>query len=94
MDSNKKSNGEEKAVIETVRRYKNTIFNTVETFPKCYRVVIGTQIMSEKTWTTREEAEKWISTRPWELILNSMIYLAEKAAERKLNELNNSKSQE
>lgn len=87
MESNNKSNGEERAIIETVKKYKNTLFNTVETFPGCYRVVIGSQIMSEKTWSKREEAEKWISTRPWELILNTTIYLAERAAERKINEM-------
>lgn len=86
MENKQQLTGEEKAVIETVKRYKNTLFNTVETFPGCYRVVIGTQIMSEKTWSKREEAEKWISTRPWELILNTTIYLAERAAERKMNE--------
>lgn len=87
MENNNKSNGEERAIIETVKKYKNTLFNTVETFPGCYRVVIGSQIMSEKTWSKREEAEKWISTRPWELILNTTIYLAERAAERKINEM-------
>lgn len=73
--------------IETVKRYKQTIFTTVIKSNGKVVVTIGTQIMSEREWDTREAAEKWISTRPWELIGNMVIYLSEKAVKRNLEEL-------
>ena len=41
-----------------------------ETTETKFRIAINNQIISEKTFDSLAEAEKYIGSRPWELIIN------------------------
>lgn len=50
-------------------------FTILETDDEKFLISLGNQIVSELTFDTLEEAEKYIDEKPWELILNSTMYL-------------------
>ena len=37
-----------------------------------FEVAVNNQIMSDKAFATKEEAEEYIASRPWDLIINLM----------------------
>lgn len=50
-------------------------FTLLETDDKKYLISLGNQIVSELNFDTLEDAESYIDKKPWELILNSTMYL-------------------
>lgn len=37
-----------------------------------FKIAVGGNIMSDKAFATKEEAEEYIASRPWDLIINLM----------------------
>ena len=36
---------------------------------ECYKIVLGNQIMTSRTFETTKDAEDYLNTKPWEIIM-------------------------
>lgn len=82
----------------TVHESKHFPFQVIEitidemesaTLPKTnYKIGMCGQFVSEKTFTDKEKAEKYISSRPWELITNMVCVTIKNAIEYEKSQSN------
>lgn len=72
---NKETSSTEVKDIEW-NKIENSPFATVK-IDKRYHIVMGTSMMSNKQFKTRKEAENYVETKPWEIILTAVIAITE-----------------
>lgn len=64
--------------MQTFKQSKHTKFLTIVEMPnKKFIIVFGKYKVSNKDFEKVEEAEKYIGTKPWDLIINIMNVIAE-----------------
>lgn len=56
----------------------NTPFRTYGDEENGYSLLIGDSIVSEKTFSTREEAKKYVQKKEWDLLSVTILVLIEK----------------
>lgn len=61
--------------INKTHKKSDSPFTILETDDNKFLISLGNQIVSEITFDTLEQAEAYIYEKPWELILNSAMYL-------------------
>lgn len=65
-----------------------TINNETEKEITQFKIGVGGAFMSEKVFKTRENAEKYIGGRPWELITNIMCFTIQNAIQYEKSQSN------
>ena len=70
-----------------VEQYQDTPFYTVETEDEQYMIVMANEII-ETGFESREEAIRWIESKPWKLILIASAIFYENFKKEKQNETN------
>lgn len=61
--------------IVNTHKKSDSPFTILENENKQFLISLGNQIVSEITFDTLDQAESYIYEKPWELILNSIMYL-------------------
>lgn len=64
----------EKAIIKAHKK-SDSPFTILENEEGKFLISLGNQVVSEITFDTLDQAESYIYEKPWELILNSIMYL-------------------
>ena len=66
-----------------------TINNETDKEITQFKIGVGGEFMSKKVFEKRENAEKYISSRPWELITNLMCFTIQNAIQYEKSQSNN-----
>lgn len=61
--------------INKTHKKSDSPFTILETDDNKFLISLGNQIVSEMSFDKLEQAESYIYEKPWELILNSIMYL-------------------
>lgn len=61
--------------IKATHKSTESPFTFLQNEDDKYLISLGNQVVSEKEFDSLEEAENYTTTRSWELIFNSIIYL-------------------
>ncbi len=67
---------------------KTTPFTIVKIDDNGYRVAVGRYIVTEETFRTIETAEDYINSKPYELIINTILILLENEKQAKTEKTN------
>lgn len=54
---------------------QHEIFVIVQTGRKQYKIALGNQFITDKTFESASEAKKYIDTKPWDLLFNMASYI-------------------
>lgn len=65
-----------------VYRDKENIFTIVEIKKNNFRIALGNEIVVEKTFKTKNEAQQHIDQKGWEMMLNVLCVVARKVNEQ------------
>lgn len=76
---------EKKQFTETfpkVYKDKENIFTIVEMKKNNFRIALGNEIVVEKTFKTKKEAQQHIDQKNWEMLLNVLCVATKKVVEQ------------
>lgn len=71
-----------------VHKDKEGIFNIVQMEKENFRIALGNEIVVEKEFRSKQEAQEHIDKKEWELILNVMCVVSKKVFENLKQEEN------
>lgn len=77
-----------KETFPKVYRDKENIFKIVEVKKNNFLITLGNQIVVEKTFKTKNEAQQHIDQKNWEMLLNVLCVATKKVVEQ-LKQQNN-----